>query len=236
MTCGIYCITNRINGKQYVGQSINIENRFKQHIESNTCSEIHNAIVEYGVANFKFEIIVECSEQELDEQEVKFIRLLDSYANGYNQTLGGQHRVFNVEYDYKTLSEMEQELKDKKTIIKSLKQKNNHLEQRIIKIENELIELRNEKEYLKTKNIRLEKEFKQYKKEAIKPLQSRIKYLEKGEFTRFKKENKKLHSENKRLRFENEMLRTASNTKNSEEISKNNIFYDVYLEKKGAIK
>ena len=99
-----------------------------------------------------------------------------------------------------------------------------------------MIELRNEKEYLKTKNIRLEKEFKQYKKEAIKPLQSRIKYLEKGEFTRFKKENKKLHSENKRLRFENEMLRTASNTKNSEEISKNNIFYDVYLEKKVAIK
>lgn len=128
MTCGIYCITNNINGMKYVGQSVCIEERFIQHIEQNSNSKIHEAIVTYGVSNFKFEIIVQCSPQELDEQEVKFIRLLESYENGYNQTRGGQHHVFNVEYEYEEylklkdeLLKLKDELKKKNEVIKSLK-------------------------------------------------------------------------------------------------------------------
>ena len=113
MTCGIYCITNNINGKKYVGQSISIENRFQQHISSKSNSEIHKAIEEYGVHNFRFEILVACSKNELDDQEVKFIRLLDSYENGYNQTRGGQHSVSNIEYDYGKHSELKEQLKQK---------------------------------------------------------------------------------------------------------------------------
>lgn len=90
MTCGIYVITNQINGMQYVGQSINIEERFKQHCyghEQN--SAIDKAIKELGVENFTFEIICTCPDGKLNDEEKKFIRLYDSFNQGYNRTTGG---------------------------------------------------------------------------------------------------------------------------------------------------
>ena len=142
MTCGIYCITNNINGMQYVGQSVNIENRFQQHIKSESNSDIHNAIVQYGTYNFRFEILVECLPTELDEQEVKFIRLLDTYNNGYNKTMGGQHRVFNVEWEYNAYSELEKsntnlknKLKKKDKKIRDLTKENKALELKISDLE-----------------------------------------------------------------------------------------------------
>lgn len=131
MTCGIYCITNLINGKQYVGQSIHVEERFIQHIEKESNSEIHNAIVKYGVKNFKFEVIVSCSPEELDEQEVKFIRLLGTYENGYNQTRGGQHHVFNIEHNYEEYLKIKEQLKDKNKLINLLTKENKNLKERL---------------------------------------------------------------------------------------------------------
>ena len=91
MTCGIYLITNKLNGMQYVGQSINIENRFKQHCYGRTNnSRIDKAIKEFGVDNFVFEIICECNENMLDVEEKKFINLYASFRQGYNLTSGGQ--------------------------------------------------------------------------------------------------------------------------------------------------
>jgi group I intron endonuclease len=59
---GIYKITNKINGKVYIGQSINIERRWKEHIsDKRKNSLIHLAIEKYGEKNFNFEIIEECS-------------------------------------------------------------------------------------------------------------------------------------------------------------------------------
>lgn len=48
MTSGIYLITNKINNMQYVGQSIDIEERFYRH--SLACDDcyFHNAIRKYG--------------------------------------------------------------------------------------------------------------------------------------------------------------------------------------------
>ena len=90
MTCGIYCITNLINGKQYIGQSTNIELRFRSHKSSKDNYPIHNAIQKYGEHNFKFEIICKCSEDKLDEEEIKFINLYSTVLLGYNLTYGGQ--------------------------------------------------------------------------------------------------------------------------------------------------
>ena len=97
---GIYKIENQINGKIYIGQSINIEERWKRHLSdsqldkvSKTGTVIHKAINKYGSQNFDFSVIEECEEKELDEREIYWIDFYDSYYNGYNCTKGGSRNV-----------------------------------------------------------------------------------------------------------------------------------------------
>ena len=95
MTCGIYKIENKINGHCYIGQSINIEERWREHRNSiNTANSwdrsIYQAIRKYGKENFSWEIIEECSKEELDNKEIYWISYYNSYKNGYNQTTGGE--------------------------------------------------------------------------------------------------------------------------------------------------
>lgn len=94
MTCGIYCITNNINGKQYVGQSIHIEKRFKEHCQKCRGLTIDKAIQKYGEDNFEFKILEVCSMDSdvLNEKEVWWIEKLGTYAsNNYNLTRGGNN-------------------------------------------------------------------------------------------------------------------------------------------------
>jgi group I intron endonuclease len=62
MNSGIYKITNKVNGKFYIGSSKNIKERWKQHrsdLKSGSHSNPHlqNSYNKYGKKNFKFEII-----------------------------------------------------------------------------------------------------------------------------------------------------------------------------------
>ena len=98
--CGIYKITNLANGKCYVGQSINIIRRWNEHKRvafdsSNKNYEypLYRAIREYGINNFEFSVLEECTPEELDDKEVHYISLYNSYDNGYNQNLGGQGNI-----------------------------------------------------------------------------------------------------------------------------------------------
>ena len=49
----IYKITNLINNQSYIGQSINIEQRIKQHFRNKDKTVIDNAIQKYGKENFQ---------------------------------------------------------------------------------------------------------------------------------------------------------------------------------------
>lgn len=97
---GIYKITNLINNKIYVGQSINIKDRWYQHKykadkpqERGYNSIIHCAFRKYGIDNFSFEILEECNEDELDTKEQYWIKTLNTLApNGYNILIGGQKK------------------------------------------------------------------------------------------------------------------------------------------------
>ena len=67
---GVYKITNKINGKCYIGKSIDIKARFSDHKKpSNLKShyKIYKAFVKYGVENFNFEVLSKCPKEYLDK-------------------------------------------------------------------------------------------------------------------------------------------------------------------------
>ena len=87
---GIYKITNKINNKSYIGQSIHIEQRWEEHLyKTSKCSLIKYALFKYGKDNFIFEVLEECSREELNEKEQYWIEKYDTFNNGYNLTKGG---------------------------------------------------------------------------------------------------------------------------------------------------
>ena len=95
MTCGIYKIQNKINGKCYIGQSINIIERWKHHriaVHSPSNSydyPLYKDMREYGIENFDFIILEECSKDELSEKEKIYIKKYNSMIPiGYNQIFG----------------------------------------------------------------------------------------------------------------------------------------------------
>lgn len=93
---GIYCFENKINNKRYIGQSVKIKTRIKQHIDCSNNknyagynSKFYRALRKYGVENFNITIIETCKESELDDREIYWIEYYDSYKSGYNSNRGG---------------------------------------------------------------------------------------------------------------------------------------------------
>lgn len=88
--CGIYKITNLANGMCYVGQSVDIANRWKQHIkrgigaEAPTKNKLYPAMAEFGVENFSFEIVEECEKELLDKKEDYWQEFFKAKEFGYS--------------------------------------------------------------------------------------------------------------------------------------------------------
>ncbi len=91
---GIYKITNKINGKCYIGQSVDIERRLNEHKNCKVDKPIYRAFKKYGIDNFTFEILEECSQEELNEKEIYYINFYNSTTdgNGYNLEHGGEFK------------------------------------------------------------------------------------------------------------------------------------------------
>jgi hypothetical protein len=92
----IYKATNKVNGKIYVGKTVEeLARRRKRHLwtaRSGSECVFPRAIRKYGIDGFEFEVLCRCSsEEELDQKEVEMIRLLNSKKPiGYNMTDGGE--------------------------------------------------------------------------------------------------------------------------------------------------
>lgn len=92
---GIYKFTNRYNRKCYIGQAVNIKQRYNQH-KSNAANGVktyfYNAIRKYGFNSFDFTILIECPKENLNYWEKFYIRYYCSTNKdlGYNIANGGK--------------------------------------------------------------------------------------------------------------------------------------------------
>lgn len=94
---GIYKIENTENKKVYIGQSKNLSRRLSNHKyelsrNNNQNKHLQNSWNKYGEECFTFEIICECSVEELNEKEDYYISTYDSFNNGFNNCLGGANQ------------------------------------------------------------------------------------------------------------------------------------------------
>lgn len=128
MSCGIYKFENKINGQVYIGQSVNIEKRYKQHktncnLSDRNKSKFYQALNELGFDNFSFTIIEHCLPNELNEKEIYWINYYNSVEQGYNTLSGGTYGyIVDRELIYKAWDEglSVQEIANKLEISKTL--------------------------------------------------------------------------------------------------------------------
>jgi group I intron endonuclease len=101
----IYILKNKINGKCYVGQTVNIKHRFCEHKckgKSKINRPLNNAIRKYEWANFAKYIYKNIPISYLDYFEIELIKRLNSISpHGYNLALGGNKnkKVSNITRD-----------------------------------------------------------------------------------------------------------------------------------------
>ena len=91
----IYCITNKVNGKQYVGQTVrSLEERYSEHCRKlNTV--VGKAIKKYGKENFDIEILdSSLIIDDLNDKETYWIKEKNTMIpNGYNLCYGGNNTL-----------------------------------------------------------------------------------------------------------------------------------------------
>lgn len=121
----IYKITNKVNNKCYIGQTIKtVKKRFQQHCNNYNKSyfsqiALYQAIKKYGLDNFICEQLEEVENEQLNEREKYWIKFYDSYYNGYNSTLGGR-LVKLYDWDEDKIIELYLQLKSARQVAKQL--------------------------------------------------------------------------------------------------------------------
>ena len=94
--CGIYKITNLLTEQCYIGQSLDVAKRWKDHckcglgIDASATNKLYNAMQKDGVWNFSFELLEKCSKDLLNEKERFWISMYQSDSFGYNIMKGNK--------------------------------------------------------------------------------------------------------------------------------------------------
>ena len=90
----IYCVHCISTGKKYIGQTIQkLQYRINDHFcrSSNSQYKFHRAIKKYGKNNFIYGMIEECDFTIINEREMYWIGVYDTFKNGYNSDTGGMN-------------------------------------------------------------------------------------------------------------------------------------------------
>lgn len=117
---GIYKITNKISGKCYIGQAVDIRKRLQQHITAagkrSDCA-LYKALAKYGIDQFEVSVLVIINlfgktqdeiKKELNAQEIFYIQLNNSYQNGYNSTPGGDSGRLGFKHSEQTIQKLKE--------------------------------------------------------------------------------------------------------------------------------
>ena len=91
---GVYKLTNLTNQKVYIGQAVDIGERFKQHTKcglgiDTPSNMLYAAMLKDGVENFTFEVLEECERGQLNDREKYYIDFYRAQEHGYNMSRGG---------------------------------------------------------------------------------------------------------------------------------------------------
>lgn len=91
--CGIYKITDMTTGLAYVGQSVDIKERFRQHIKTSlqygkATNKLYQQMADSGQYNFTFEILERVTKDKLNERETYWINFYKTKEFGLNKTAG----------------------------------------------------------------------------------------------------------------------------------------------------
>lgn len=102
---GIYRWRNKINGKTYIGSSVNLTKRFYKYLSSSTLKKaktpIYNALLKYGIENFTLEILEYCDEDSVINREQYYLDTLNPEYNILEfagSSLGFKHSEKTLEF------------------------------------------------------------------------------------------------------------------------------------------
>lgn len=96
---GWYCIPTSL---WYIGQTVNPDKRFINHIKSKPDTVFHRALRKYGLENFVYCVLEEnVLRENLNMREMDWIEYYDSLYCGYNMTAGGNQTIFSEEFKRK---------------------------------------------------------------------------------------------------------------------------------------
>lgn len=92
--CGIYKITCLSTDRAYIGQSVDIKERFRSHIKTslsygNSTNKLYQEMKQYKPSNFLFEILEVVPRTSLNERETYWINFYKTKDFGLNKTAGG---------------------------------------------------------------------------------------------------------------------------------------------------
>lgn len=99
----VYCITNNITNKRYIGITVKkdvLKDRYKGSLLKSHNEHLRNSVLKYGEDNFSIDILdIAYSEEELMQKEVEYIEKFDTRNadKGYNKREGGYGRRLNEE-------------------------------------------------------------------------------------------------------------------------------------------
>lgn len=118
----LYRITNKINGKVYIGQAQDYQHRWADHRRAAKINKpiqiIHHALIKYGLSNFEFKVIASCKTQDdANELETLLVAQYNSHVSsgkGYNATLGGMNAPKTEEWKQKVKLTHQKNMKDPK--------------------------------------------------------------------------------------------------------------------------
>lgn len=111
---GIYKIENKINGKVYIGQSRDILRRWRQHKVCRLQYPLYLAFQKYGIENFEFTVLEECSVDLLNGRELYYIQKYNSNKSeyGYNQSIDAQNSPHSIKFNQDDLLNLFDDLKN----------------------------------------------------------------------------------------------------------------------------